>query len=118
MHYDENGSLELCYTYEYDSNGKKIKEVCDVVSDSISHQYAHNITYEYDSNGNEIKRTGYDENGSISFYCISEYSRSRKLIKESFYNADGTLRSYATYHSYPHNNLPQKETFHADGTPY
>ena len=81
-----NGEETYHHKYEYDSNGRLIK---DTAIPGAS------MTYEYDENGRIIRRSKLLSDGTLKDYCVIEYTEDGR--KESRYSWEGVLWSTTEY---------------------
>ncbi|MBQ9234491.1 MAG: hypothetical protein IJ167_10740 [Lachnospiraceae bacterium] len=114
--YDVDGYLTKCtvltygeivqiFSFEYDSNGNKIKLKNSEDDGSL---LGYNL-YEYDSNGNLTKETYYDyinANGKVTGYRLYEYDNNGNMTKDSYYGGDypGSKIELSGYNEYEYNN--------------
>ncbi len=68
-----------CWTYEYDDNGRSIKEICSDTDGNVTQT----TEREYDENDNEIKTTYFEADGSIRLVIEREFSDDGKTVNET-----------------------------------
>jgi len=83
-------------TFEYDTNGNKIKEIYNRVEDS----YTYSFTTTYDSLGNEIS---YESEDYLSL--IAYDARGNVVLRKSLSNGTESTATYTSYTYDVHNNL-------------
>lgn len=81
-----NGEETYHHKYEYDSNGRLIKDTAIPGASLI---------YEYDENGRVIRRSTILSDGSLKNYSVIEYTEGGR--KESRYSREGVLWSTTEY---------------------
>lgn len=84
--YDEDGSIEYYYIYEYDSRGNEVKLIQYNWDASIGYYGI----YQYDNQGNRVKVIWYNSDESIDYYYTYEYDGQGNRIKRIRYNSDGS----------------------------
>ena len=81
-----NGEETYHHKYEYDENGKLLKDIAIPGASLI---------YEYDESGRVIRRSKLLSDGTLKDYCIVEYTAEGR--KESRYSWEGVLWSTTEY---------------------
>ena len=76
VQYDSNGVAMFKTEYEYDADGRVIRE--NQSYDYDGYQYSSKVEYEYDDRGNKVKEVSYDADGKILY----SYDRVYKTVKE------------------------------------
>lgn len=94
-HLTPDGEVESCYSYEYDGNGNKIREVYECFRDGEK-DYWQTKEYEYDSAGLVTKETitGKDTNSTQYEYT---YDQKGNMIRETSTSENGRILSEWTY---------------------
>ena len=80
--FDDDGSVDCRYQYDYDENGNRIRELQYDGKGKLEHRNE----YEYDENGNEIRYTRYYSNGKILEQSEYEYDENGNRIAETYYS--------------------------------
>ncbi|MBR6695630.1 MAG: protein kinase [Oscillospiraceae bacterium] len=107
--YDEKDLLKSIY--EYDSEGKTIKQVSCNPDGEIETYWL----YEYDANGNRIKESYYNADNTLRFTRVYEYNVSGDKLYETIYDSNGML--YCSY-KYDANGNRVKEDTYKGGSVY
>ncbi len=89
-----NGKIHCSIsTCKFDSNGKKIEEICRSSDGELKAKSIH----AYDTNGNEIEETIYNSDGSVKIKSFYVYDANGNRVEESNYNSEGKLSFKRTY---------------------
>lgn len=109
---DIGDGLGTLFTYEYDEDGNKTKEVrYNNHGNAISWQRV----YEYDSKGNMIKSTTLDSDGALKDYYIYEYDESGSTTKDTGYRSDGSVWIQEVYEYYENTKQIKIVYYDTDG---
>ena len=101
--YDEKDLLKSIY--EYDSEGKTIKQVSCNPDGEIETYWL----YEYDANGNRIKESYYNVDNTLRFTRVYEYNVSGDKLYETIYDSNGMI--YCSYKYDANGNRVKEDTY-------
>ena len=107
---DSDGSIDSS-TYQYDSNGNRIREDRYNGSGNLSDY----LLYEYNAAGLESKCVSYSSDGTLNWYDTRSYNDAGNCTEQFHYSGDGQLDWRTVYYYDADGNYTGSEEYDADG---